>query len=80
MFFTRCVTYGDRDEFELAIIGFESTGMASTTQTTKDIEGISTDVVIQQFADRILVLVTQLGKVGNLVRLECMLRLLILTQ
>lgn len=35
---------------------------------TREIEGISTTVVVQHFADRVLVLVTQLGKVGNLVR------------
>lgn len=39
--------------------------MASQTQ---EIEGIPTTVVVQHFADRVLVLVTQLGKVGNLVR------------
>lgn len=31
------------------------------------IEGIDTDVIIQRFSDRTLVLVTQLGKIGNLV-------------
>jgi len=31
------------------------------------VSGIDTDVIIQQFSDRTLVLVTQLGKVGNLV-------------
>lgn len=33
----------------------------------KEIHGVATDIVIQAFSDRILVLVTQLGKVGNLV-------------
>lgn len=36
-------------------------------QVTKELEGNSTELLIQTFADRILVLVTQLGKVGNLV-------------
>lgn len=31
------------------------------------IDGVDTDVIIQRFSDRTLVLVTQLGKVGNLV-------------
>jgi len=35
---------------------------------TREIEGISTTVVVQHFADRVLVLVTQLGKVGNLIQ------------
>ena len=41
--------------------------MLATCQTAKDIDGVPTEVLIQVFADRILVLVTQLGKVGNLV-------------
>lgn len=36
-------------------------------QTEKELAGNLTQVVIQTFSDRILVLVTQLGKVGNLV-------------
>ncbi|KDQ60975.1 hypothetical protein JAAARDRAFT_45675 [Jaapia argillacea MUCL 33604] len=32
------------------------------------LEDVATDVVVQQFADRILVLVTQLGKVGSLIQ------------
>ncbi len=39
----------------------------ASKQIAKDLNGINTEVVIQTFADRILVLVTQLGKVGNLV-------------
>ena len=31
------------------------------------VSGIGTDVIIQRFSDRTLVLVTQLGKVGHLV-------------
>ena len=37
-------------------------------QSSKVINGIQTEVVLQPFADRILILITQLGKVGNLVR------------
>lgn len=39
---------------------------ASTLQASKDINGNHTDVLIQRYGDRIFVLVTQLGKVGNL--------------
>ena len=34
---------------------------------TKDIHGIKTDILVQGYSDRVLVLVTQLGKVGSLV-------------
>ncbi|KAK0239954.1 hypothetical protein EDD85DRAFT_823896 [Armillaria nabsnona] len=37
-------------------------------QTEKELAGNLTQVVIQTFSDRILVLVTQLGKVGNLIQ------------
>ncbi|KAF8921211.1 hypothetical protein CPB85DRAFT_1381706 [Mucidula mucida] len=40
----------------------------ASKQIAKDLNGINTEVVIQTFADRILVLVTQLGKVGNLIQ------------
>lgn len=45
--------------------------MASFTprQTSRELGGKHTQVFMQSFADRILVLVTQMGKVGNLVRL-----------
>jgi hypothetical protein len=43
--------------------------MMSLRQSTKDITGVRTEIVFQPFADRMLLLVTQLGKVGNLVRL-----------
>lgn len=36
-------------------------------QIARELEGNNTEVVIQTYSDRILVLVTQLGKVGNLV-------------
>ena len=38
-------------------------------QASKELSEIPTDVLIQSYADRILVLVTQMGKVGNLVPL-----------
>ena len=41
--------------------------MVTTSQTSKELNGVPTETLIQVFADRILVLVTQLGKVGNLV-------------
>ncbi|KAJ7111539.1 hypothetical protein C8R43DRAFT_903991 [Mycena crocata] len=37
-------------------------------QTFRELQGNNTEVVVQTFADRILVLVTQLGKVGNLIQ------------
>jgi proteasome assembly chaperone 3 len=43
--------------------------MLTQKQSSKVINGINTEVVLQPFADRILILITQLGKVGNLVRL-----------
>ncbi|KAH8106993.1 hypothetical protein BXZ70DRAFT_915982 [Cristinia sonorae] len=42
--------------------------MLSTTQATRDINGVQTELLIQSFADRILILITQLGKVGNLIQ------------
>jgi len=43
--------------------------MAALTprQTSRNLNGKDTQVFVQTFADRILVLVTQMGKVGNLV-------------
>ncbi|KAK0228726.1 hypothetical protein IW262DRAFT_1429413 [Armillaria fumosa] len=40
----------------------------SSRQTKKELAGNLTEVVIQTFSDRILVLVTQLGKAGNLIQ------------
>ena len=37
----------------------------------RDIESVRTQVIIQTFSDRVLVLVTQLQKVGTLVRKLC---------
>ncbi|KAJ7046864.1 hypothetical protein C8F04DRAFT_987123 [Mycena alexandri] len=37
-------------------------------QLSRELQGNNTEIVIQTFADRILVLVTQLGKVGNLIQ------------
>ncbi|KAJ7430709.1 hypothetical protein B0H11DRAFT_1837575 [Mycena galericulata] len=39
-----------------------------TRQLARELEGNNTEIVLQTFADRILVLVTQLGKVGNLIQ------------
>ncbi|KAF7323043.1 hypothetical protein HMN09_00084200 [Mycena chlorophos] len=39
-----------------------------TRQLNRELEGIPTEVLIQRFSDRVLVLVTQLGKVGNLIQ------------
>ncbi|KAK7020550.1 hypothetical protein R3P38DRAFT_2970120 [Favolaschia claudopus] len=47
------------------MFGFPST---MVRQITRELHGNSTEIVIQTFADRILVLVTQLGKVGNLIQ------------
>ncbi|KDR81678.1 hypothetical protein GALMADRAFT_239794 [Galerina marginata CBS 339.88] len=37
-------------------------------QTTRNLDGRQTQVFLQTFGDRVLVLVTQLGKVGNLIQ------------
>ncbi|KAI0671642.1 hypothetical protein C8Q78DRAFT_972793 [Trametes maxima] len=42
--------------------------MLQSSTTTRIIDGVQTDVLIQAFADRVLVLVTQLGKVGSLIQ------------
>ncbi|KAJ7343409.1 hypothetical protein B0H14DRAFT_2660787 [Mycena olivaceomarginata] len=39
-----------------------------TRQLSRELVGNTTEILIQTFADRILVLVTQLGKVGNLIQ------------
>lgn len=36
-------------------------------QLSRDLDGNTTDVLVQMFSDRVLVLITQLGKVGTLV-------------
>lgn len=41
--------------------------MLQNAQLARTINDVHTDVVLQAFADRIIVLVTQVGKVGNLV-------------
>ena len=41
--------------------------MLQTSQVQKEINSVNTEILVQRFADRILVLVTQLGKVGSLV-------------
>ncbi|KAH7922097.1 hypothetical protein BV22DRAFT_1106803 [Leucogyrophana mollusca] len=42
--------------------------MLNSRQTSGELAGIHTALVIQSFADRILVLITQMGKVGNLIQ------------
>ncbi|KAI6150463.1 hypothetical protein BKA82DRAFT_993244 [Pisolithus tinctorius] len=44
--------------------------MLNSSQACIEINGIQTDLLIQPFADRIFVQVTQLGKVGNLVQVS----------
>ena len=41
--------------------------MLQTANIARELVGVQTDVLLQAFADRIVVLVTQLGKVGSLV-------------
>ncbi|KAI0273732.1 hypothetical protein BC834DRAFT_966213 [Gloeopeniophorella convolvens] len=42
--------------------------MRSVTRVERDIESVRTEVVIQTFSDRVLVLVSQLCKVGTLIQ------------
>ncbi|KAF9792095.1 hypothetical protein BJ322DRAFT_12084 [Thelephora terrestris] len=42
--------------------------MLTQRQSSKVINGVKTEVVIQPFADRLLILITQMGKVGNLIQ------------
>ncbi|KAF8844460.1 hypothetical protein BDN67DRAFT_962811 [Paxillus ammoniavirescens] len=42
--------------------------MLNFLKTSVDVQGLSTEIIVQAFADRILVLVTQVGKVGNLIQ------------
>ena len=46
-----------------------STTIMALGQSSKEINGKPTEVVLQSFVDSCLVLVTQMGKVGNLVRI-----------
>ncbi|KAJ7219346.1 hypothetical protein GGX14DRAFT_516397 [Mycena pura] len=39
-----------------------------TRQLSRELQGVPTEILVQTFADRILVLVTQLGRVGNLIQ------------
>lgn len=41
--------------------------MITPRQISRDLDGKFTEIVVQTFADRVLVLVSQIGKVGNLV-------------
>ena len=57
-------------EWQLEIdLSSTDANMLTQKQSSKVINGVKTEIVLQPFADRILVLITQLGKVGNLVRL-----------
>jgi proteasome assembly chaperone 3 len=42
--------------------------MQSSAQSSRELNGTTTEILIQNFSDRVLVLVTQIGKVGTLVR------------
>lgn len=44
--------------------------MLPFSQIVKIVDGIETEVLVQTYADRILILITQLGKVGNLVNIS----------
>jgi len=46
-----------------------------SVQLSQEIEGVQTELLIQRYADRLMVIVTQLGKVGMLVRYNSALRL-----
>ena len=39
-----------------------------SVQLTQEIKGVQTELLIQRYVDRLMVIVTQLGKVGLLVR------------
>lgn len=41
-----------------------------TSQISRELNGHATDILVQRFADRVLILVTQLGKVGTMVILR----------
>ncbi|KAI0819540.1 hypothetical protein BC628DRAFT_1402112 [Trametes gibbosa] len=41
--------------------------MLQSSAIARELDGVSTDVLLQLFADRVVVLVTQLGKVGSLI-------------
>lgn len=43
--------------------------MQPSSHLSRTLDDVETEVVIQNYADRVLVLVTQLGKVGNLVHI-----------
>ena len=43
--------------------------MLTSRQISRNLNGVPTEIVMQAFADRILVLITQMGKVGTLVHL-----------
>ena len=49
---------------------FTSNIMLGIHSRLVDLEGVPTEIMVQAFADRVLILVTQMGKVGNLVHLQ----------
>ena len=55
---------------EMRFPRFQAGKMASFTprQAAAELDGVRTVVFVQSYADRTLVLVTQVGKVGRLVR------------
>jgi len=50
------------------VLSFQDAGMRSSLQLSRVIDRQETEILIQHYADRVLVLVTQLGKVGNLIQ------------
>jgi len=42
--------------------------MQPSAQLHRTIDGVETDIVLQSYVDRVLILVTQLGKVGSLIQ------------
>jgi hypothetical protein len=57
----------DQDAEERIVDG-SSVFVVPTRQSARLLDGVQTEVVVQEYADRALVLVTQLGRVGCLVR------------
>lgn len=64
----------DRREREAGVatqdrsLSFADANMLTQKQISKVINGVQTEVLLQPFADRTLILITQLGKVGKFVR------------
>ena len=62
----------DQDETRLSAFAFSTSACFRTAimHAVKEVNGVPTELLIQKYEDRILVLVTQVGKVGCLVRLS----------